>query len=91
MQFAWSLRKAATNLAAHGVSFEEAQTCFYDPFQIAFYDPDHSDHEDRELLIGHSNRGRLLLVSYTLRGQTIRLISARKATRTEARAYAQGI
>jgi uncharacterized protein len=91
MQFAWSPRKAATNVAAHDVSFEEAQTCFYDPFQIAFYDPEHSDEEDRELMIGHSNRGRLLLVSYTLRGQTIRLISARKATRTEARTYAQGL
>lgn len=91
MQFAWDPKKAAANVAAHGVSFEEALTCFYDPYQIAFYDPDHSEREDRELLIGHSNRGRLLLVSYTLRRQTVRLISARKATRTEARTYAQGI
>jgi uncharacterized DUF497 family protein len=91
VQFAWSPAKAAANLAGHGVSFEEAQTCFYDPFQVAYYDPDHSDREDREILIGHSNRGRLLLVSYTVRGQTIRLISARKATRTEALTYAQGI
>lgn len=91
MQFAWDPKKAAANVAAHGVSFEEALTCFYDPYQVAFYDPDHSEREDRELLIGHSNRGRLLLVSYTLRRQTVRLISARKATRTEARTYAQGI
>jgi uncharacterized protein len=91
MQFTWSVRKAASNAAAHGVTFEEAQTCFYDSYQISFYDPDHSAREDRNLLIGHSNRGRLLLVSYTLRGQAIRLISARKTTRTEAQIYAEGI
>jgi hypothetical protein len=73
------------------VTFEEAQTCFYDPHQIAFYDPDHSEDEDRELLIGHSNRGRLLLISYTIRSNSIRLISARKATRKEANSYAKGI
>ena len=91
MRFIWNDAKAARNSARHRVSFEEAQTCFYDQFQIAFFDPDHSDNEERELLIAHSNRGRLLLVSYTQRGSTIRLISARKATRAEARAYAQGI
>jgi len=91
MQFTWGEKKAAANVATHGVAFEEAQTCFYDPLQVAFYDPDHSEDEDRELLIGHSNRGRLLIVSYTLRGSTIRLISARKPTRIEAETYAQGI
>ncbi|MDX2221879.1 MAG: BrnT family toxin [Rhodospirillaceae bacterium] len=91
MQFTWDLAKAAANIGKHDVTFEEAQTCFYDARQVAFYDPDHSDDEERELLIGHSNRGRLLVVSYTIRGPTIRLISARKSTRTEARTYAQGI
>jgi uncharacterized DUF497 family protein len=91
MQFTWSETKAARNKARHRVAFEEAQTCFYDPFQVAFYDPDHSEREDREILIAHSNRGRLLLVSYTLRGSTVRIISARKTTRVEAEIYAQGI
>jgi len=91
MQFEWDDDKAEVNLAKHGVSFEEALACFYDPEQAAFYDPEHSEDEDRELLIGHSKQGRLLIISYTLRGQTIRLISARKATRREAKIYAQGI
>jgi uncharacterized DUF497 family protein len=91
MHFEWDDDKAEANQAKHGVSFTEALSCFYDPEQLAFYDPDHSEDEDRELLIGHSEKGRLLCVSYTLRGQTIRLISARKATRREAKTYAQGI
>jgi uncharacterized DUF497 family protein len=90
-RFRWNPIKAALNRAKHGVDFEEARTCFNDPCQIAFYDPDHSDEEDRELLIGHSSLGRLLIVSYTHRGSVIRVISARKPTRTEARTYAQGI
>jgi uncharacterized DUF497 family protein len=91
MQFEWDDAKAEANAGKHGVTFEEALTCFYDPEQVAFYDPDHSEDEDRELLIGHSSQGRLLLVSYTLRGKTVRLISARKTTRREAKIYAQGI
>lgn len=91
MQFEWDDEKAEANLDKHGVSFEEALTCFYDPEQIALYDPEHSEDEDRELLIGHSKQGRLLLVSYTLREPILRLISARKATRREAKTYAQGI
>jgi uncharacterized DUF497 family protein len=91
MKFAWNEEKARANAEKHAVSFEEAQTCFYDSSQVVFYDPDHSHKEDRELLIGHSNRGRLLLVSYTIRSNSIRLISARKATRSEADTYAQGI
>ena len=91
MQFTWDSAKAATNRDKHGVSFEEASTCFSDSGQIAFYDPDHSVDEDRELLIGHSSEGRLLIVSYTLRGSAIRIISARRATRREAVTYAQGI
>jgi uncharacterized protein len=91
MQFEWDDEKAEANVAKHAVSFEEALTCFYDPEQVAFYDPDHSDDEHRELLIGHSSQGRLLIVSYTLRGRIARFISARKATRREAKTYAQGI
>jgi uncharacterized DUF497 family protein len=91
MQFEWDADKADANLAKHGISFEEALACFFDPEQVAYYDPDHSADEDRELLIGHSAHGRLLIVSYTLRGRVARLISARKATRREAQSYAQGI
>jgi len=91
MQFEWDASKADANLAKHGVSFEEALSCFLDPEQVVFYDPEHSGDEDRELLIGHSSRGRLVIVSYTLRGGLARLISARKATRREALNYAQGI
>ena len=58
---------------------------------VVLFDPDHSDEEDRELLIGHSNVGRLLFVSYTLRGTDTRIISARRATQREAEIYAQGI
>lgn len=91
MHFEWDDDKAEANFAKHGVAFREALTCFHDPKQVAFYDPQHSEDEDRELLIGHSSQGRLLLVSYTLREPAIRLISARKATRREAKDYAQGI
>jgi uncharacterized DUF497 family protein len=70
---------------------DEAKSCFNDRHQIVFYDPDHSDDEDRELLIAHSNIGRLLLVSYTARASSIRIISARRATQREANTYAQGI
>lgn len=53
MQFEWGDDKAEANLGKHGVSFEEALTCFYDPEQVALYDPQHSEDEDREMLIGH--------------------------------------
>jgi hypothetical protein len=66
-------------------------SCFYDSRQVAFHDPDHSKDEERELLVGHSNKGRLLIVIYTIRADTIRIISARRATRQEAKVYAQGI
>lgn len=91
MHFEWDDDKAETNQVKHSVSFEEVLTCFYDTKQVAFYDPEHSEDEDRELLIGHSEQGRVLIVSYTLRGRIIRLISARKATRPETKIYAQGI
>lgn len=90
MQFEWDDAKARVNVRKHGVGFAEATSCFYDLKQVAFYDPDHSKDEERELLIGHSNKGRLLIVIYTVRN-TIRIISARRATRREAKVYAQGI
>ena len=90
MAFEWDSNKAATNLAKHGVSFEEAKTVFDDPLYIDFYDLDHSDDEHRYIMIGMSEQNRLLLVAYTERGDVIRLISAREATKAERRAYEQG-
>lgn len=75
----------------HGVPFEEAATCFFDLQQVALGDPDHSEDEEREILIAHSEMGRLLLVVYTLRGETIRIISARRLTPKETREYERGI
>ncbi|MDE0513764.1 MAG: BrnT family toxin [Gammaproteobacteria bacterium] len=92
MQFEWDGIKAESNKDKHqGVTFDEAVSCFFDPDQIAFYDPDHSDDEDREILVGHSDLGRLLAVSYTLRNDAIRIISARKATHREIEDYARTI
>ncbi len=91
MDFEWNELKARANSTKHGVSFDEAASCFYDPLQVAFYDPGHSEIEDREILIGHSRQNRLLLVSYTIRQNTIRIISARLATRQEIRDYERGI
>ena len=90
MQFEWSKNKATGNLSKHGVSFEEAKTVFEDPLYVDFYDPDHSEDEERYLIVGQSSRGRLLIVSYTERGDSIRLISARELTRTERSAYEEG-
>lgn len=87
MVFQWDQEKAATNLVKHGVSFDEAKTVFDDPLYIDFYDPDHSNDEYRYIMIGMSLQNRLLLVAYTERGDVIRLISAREATRTERKAY----
>lgn len=90
MQFEWNESKAEHNLSKHGVLFEEAKTVFDDPLYVDFYDPDHSDNEERHLIAGQSNRGQLLIVSYTERGDSIRLISAREVTRTEREAYEGG-
>lgn len=90
MQFEWNESKAGQNLAKHGVSFEEAKTVFDDPLYIDFYDPDHSEDEERYLIVGESNQRRLLIVSYTERGNSIRIISAREVTRTEREAYEEG-
>jgi hypothetical protein len=88
--FTWDLVKAANNSTKHGVSFEEAQTVFDDPFAVIFDDEAHSAQELREIIIGHSTRNRLLLVSFTERIDTIRIISARRATRREERDYEEG-
>jgi len=78
------------NLHKHGVSFQEAATVFYDPLVITFADPDHSDDEDRFIVIGTSAQGRLLMVAHTDRGNHIRIISARTLTPKERRLYESG-
>ena len=87
MQFEWDGRKAAANLSKHGVSFDEAMTIFDDPLYVDFYDPDHSSDENRYIIIGESQQGRLLMASYTERGGVIRLISSREVTPAERKIY----
>lgn len=90
MEFEWDEEKATANLAKHKVAFEEAKTVFDDPLYVDFYDPDHSYEEHRYLIVGQSQQGRVLIVSYTERGETTRLISAREVTVTERKAYEEG-
>ena len=87
MKFEWDSDKAARNLAKHGISLAEAETVFDDPFFLVFPDALHSIGEMRYLILGESDQGRLLIVSYTERGQNTRLISARRATPKEERKY----
>ena len=89
IRFSWDDRKAARNAAKHGVSFEEAMTVFFDENATEFFDPRHSADEDRFLMLGISSRLRLLVVHYAVRekGTQIRIISARKATKNETKAY----
>ena len=88
-QFTWDPAKAAANVRKHAVSFEEALTVFSDPLARIHDDPLHSARESREIIVGHSTNGRLLLVSFTERSGVIRLISARRATRHERKDYEQ--
>ncbi|MFN5864290.1 MAG: BrnT family toxin [Pseudanabaena sp.] len=90
MKYEWDENKATKNLAKHGVSFTEAKTIFDDPMYVDFYDLDHSEDEERYLIVGESNRGRLLIVSYTERRELIRIISAREVTKSEREAYEDG-
>lgn len=85
--FEWDKRKADVNKRKHGVSFDEAQTIFMDALSIIMPDVNHSDDEERWLIIGMSNKNRVLVVSYTERGERIRLISADKASRNERKQY----
>jgi uncharacterized DUF497 family protein len=88
IEFQWDLVKARSNLKKHGVSFEEARTVFGDPFELTIPDPDHSTGEFRYLSLGQSERGRLLVVSYTERDPNIiRIISARIASTAEKKQY----
>ena len=83
--FEWDAIKARENLKKHGVAFEEALTVFADPLARIFDDSDHSENEQRELIVGHSAQQRLLVVSFTERQPRTRIISAREATALERR------
>lgn len=87
-QIDWDDAKAARNLEKHGVAFDEAQTVFCDPGALTIYDEEHSVTEDRFLPLGMSIAGTLLVLAYADDGESIRLISARRATRREAKRYA---
>ena len=92
IKFEWDTVKAASNQKKHGVSFEEAQSVFYDEFAVQFFDEESSELEDRFLMLGFSDEARLLIICHCERNQsnTIRIISARKATKIEGKYY-QGI
>lgn len=89
IKFSWDRAKAAGNLKKHGVSFEEAQSVFYDDFAVQFFDEEHSESEERFLLLGMSTGANLLLVCHCEHsgGQLIRIISARRATKSESTFY----
>jgi uncharacterized DUF497 family protein len=93
LRFEWDPGKATLNFKKHGVSFDEARTVFFDERARLIDDPDHSDGEDRFILLGLSSAMRVVLVCHCLRGedQLIRIISARKATPRESKSYAGGV
>lgn len=90
MIFEWHVAKAASNLRKHGVSFAEATAVFLDPLALTFPDPYDQGGEGREITIGHTPRNLVIFVSHCLRGEHIRVISARRATRREQRQYEEG-
>jgi uncharacterized DUF497 family protein len=87
MQFEWDQRKATANLRKHGVALADAIAVFSDPLARIFPDLDHSEEEQRELIVGYDDIARLLFVSFVERNGNIRIISARCATTTETRAH----
>ncbi len=90
MNFNWDANKAKQNWGDHHVSFLEAVTVFGDPLSQTARDPDHSLAESRYIIVGYSERGRLLMVAHTDRTNEIRIISARELTRRERRQYEEG-
>ena len=93
LEFEWDTKKSKTNKKKHGVSFDEAQTVYHDPKARINSDPDHSDDEDRFILLGLSERLRVLVVCHCYRrgDSVIRIISARKATRHETMLYEENL
>ena len=91
LTFEWDRRKATANFKKHGVSFEEAATAFGDPLSITIHDPYNSEDEERFILLGHTTGGKgLVVVAHTDRSDTIRIISARLATKVERKYYEKG-
>jgi uncharacterized DUF497 family protein len=87
--YEWDWTKATANLKKHKVTFTEAATVFLDPMAVTYQDPDHSEGEHRYVTAGESSRRRVILVAHLDRGDRIRIISARRATRKEAHEYAE--
>lgn len=89
LRFEWDENKNSINKTKHNVSFEEASTVFYDEYALVIDDPEHSDDEDRFIIMGFSNRAKLLVVCHCYRqtDEIIRIFSARKATKTESQFY----
>ena len=90
MEFEWDQKKAKSNLKKHGISFQEAAMVFGDALSITFDDPDHSINEHRLLTFGLSKTGKLLIVSHTVRDESMRIISARLMTKQERQIYEEG-
>ena len=90
MKFDWDPKKAEANLRKHGVSCDEAATTFLDPHAVSGPDPDHSIGEERYITFGYSQLTRLLAVCHTYRPGAIRIINARRVTRSERRIYEEG-
>mgnify|MGYP003344653012 CR=1 FL=1 len=91
MDFEWDPEKELENIRKHGVSFQEAQSVFADPLSITIPDPEHSDGESRFLILGTSGGNRLVVACHTERGDRIRIINAREATRRERTDYESGL
>ncbi len=91
LSFEWDETKAKSNLAKHAVSFEEAATVFGDPLSVTIPDPAHSQVESRSVILGHFHNQKLLVVVHTDRGDNIRIISARSATRRERINYEENV
>jgi uncharacterized DUF497 family protein len=91
IEFTWNPKKAESNLAKHGVSFDDAITVFADPLARIFEDEEHAVEERRELIIGRSAEQHLLIVSFVARNETVRILSVRKVTRKERKDYEEDI
>jgi len=91
IEFEWDPEKARSNLRKHGLAFAEAATVFRDPLSITISDPDHSQAEDRYIIVGKTERGRAVMVAHTDRGPRTRIISARELTRVEREDYEEEI
>lgn len=87
LRFVWDKNKNRSNIKKHGISFEEASTVFSSTLSLTIFDPLHSHEEDRFVIVGNSNTGKLLVVVHTASEDTIRIISARPATKKERKKY----